>query len=126
MHTPESFQVANGYASFCPERQCTFQESVDLTCAAIEFARDNQIGLLLVDTTRLTGFGAPSILQRFYLGERIAETAMSMVKVAMVTKPEMIEDRQFTVTVARNRGMITEPFDSEGEAVSGLFNPQAL
>ena len=125
MSTPENFEVAEGYACYRPNRQCSFQEAVELACTAIAFARDNRITRLLIDTTKLTGFERPNTSQRFHLGERTAETAMSLVKVAVVANPEMIDARRFGATVARNRGLITEPFVSEADALAWLLDSQA-
>lgn len=115
--------MVDGHACFRPNKQCSFQEALELACTAIAFARDNRIHLLLIDTTNLTGFEPPDILQRFHMGERLAEAAMAKVKVAVVARPEMIHERRFAVTVARNRGVITEPFVSEAEALAWLLNP---
>ena len=125
MNTPENFEVAEDHACYRPNRQCSFQEAVELACTAIAFARDSRITRLLIDTTKLTGFEPPNASQRFQMGERMANAAMSVVKVAVVANPEMIDARRFGVTVARKRGLITEPFVSEADALAWLLDPQA-
>jgi hypothetical protein len=124
VNTPENFQAADNYVRYRPAKQCSFQEVVDLVCAAVVFARENKMEKLLVDTTQLTGFEPPETFQRFHLGEQVAKAAISAVKIAFVARPEMIDARRFGVTVARNRGLHGEVFDSEADAVAWLLDPE--
>jgi hypothetical protein len=43
------------------------------------------------------------------------------VKCALVVRPELMDPEKFEVTVATNRGMIGNVFDSEKEAVAWLL-----
>ena len=122
MNTPEYFQLAEDYACYRPVGQVSFPQAIELVSTAIEYSRDNQIRKLLVDTTELTGFHPPTTLERFELGERCAIAAKGAVKVALVARPEMLDPERFGVTVARNRGMLANAFDSESEAMEWLMN----
>jgi hypothetical protein len=44
---------------------------------------------------------------------------------AMVVRPEMMDPDKFEVTVATNRGLIGNVFDSEKEALAWLLNADA-
>jgi len=123
MNAPESFLVAETHASYRPEKQITVDEAFDLVGAAIEFARENQFERLLVDTTRLTGFGSPGVWQRFIMGKLFAEKAKSRVKVALVARTDLIDPERFGVLVATNRGLLAEVFDSETDALRWLLEP---
>jgi hypothetical protein len=51
---------------------------------------------------------------------RWAAAAQGLVKVAVVTKPEMIDAQKFGVTVAANHGLALDVFTSEEEALAWL------
>ena len=102
----------------------TLQQAIELAGAAVRFARENQIGRLLVDGTRLTGFDSPALADRYVLAERLAGEAMGTIKLALLVKHEMIHPRKFGILVARNRGLRAEVFDSEDEALAWLLDPK--
>ena len=79
---------------------------------------------LLVDTTRLTGFGAPDTLERFEFARRCAAAQHGRIKVVFVARQEMIDEDYFGLTVASNRGFYTAISASESEAVSWLLDPK--
>jgi len=54
-----------------------------------------------------------------------AEAARCQVKVAMVLRPEMMDPDKFEATVARNRGLVGDVFDSEKDALAWLLDPAA-
>ena len=123
MDIPEHFEMAEGYACHRPVGQVSLQEAIDLISRAIAFSRDHQIRRLLVNATGLTGFEPPGTWERFWLATQFAEAARSAVKVALVTRAEMIDPQRFGVTVARNRGLLAQVFTSEGEAWAWLLDP---
>lgn len=115
--------MAEGYACYRPVGQVSFEEAVALISQAIAFACDHQVQKLFVDTTKLTGFKAPGLWDRFALAEQCARAAKSFVAVALLARPEVIDPQRFGVTVARNRGLFANVFSSEAEALSWLQNP---
>jgi len=125
MNAPESFLVAETHASFRPEKRLALQEAFDLVGAAIQLARENEIERLLADTTKLTGFGSPGVWQRFLMGRLFAEKAKGRVKVAVVARSELIDPARFGVTVARNRGLQANVFDSDTDALGWLLDSEA-
>ncbi len=90
---------------------------------AITFSRSQGISNLLVDTTHWTGHGPPTVTERYHFASLFTEVA-GTVKVALVVRPEMTRPDKFEVTVARNRGMDGNVFDSEKEAMAWLLEDQ--
>ena len=122
---PERFEIGEGHAIFRPEGNVSFQEGLELLSQAIVYCRENGIRRLLIDTTKLTGFGEPGTAERFSSARRLARDARAAVKVAMVARPEVLDPARFAVTVARNRGLFTNAFSSESEAWKWLMDPNA-
>jgi hypothetical protein len=73
-----------------------------------------------VNVSGLTGFDSPSVTQRYFFVERWALVAGARVRVAMVARAEMIHPQKFGVMVAQNRGLDSDVFDSEAEAIAWL------
>jgi len=86
----------------------------------LAYCRDNKIRRLLVDITGMTGFPPPSTLQRFFFGSKWAETAGGKVALSVVAPAEMIDPEKIGVTVATNRGLQTDVFTAESDAVDWL------
>ena len=91
----------------------------------IVYCRENGIRRLLLDTTKLSGFGPIGTAERFAIGETLARAAMAAVKVAMLVRPELLDPELFGITVARNRGLFSNAFPSESEALKWLLDPSA-
>lgn len=125
MDVPEHFEIGEGHALHRPRGNVSFQEALELLSEAVVYCRENGIQRLLIDTTKLTGFGAPGTVERFSLGERLARDARAAVKVAMVGRPEVLDPSRFGITVARNRGLFSSAFSSESEALKWLLDPNA-
>ena len=125
MKAPAGFRAGKTYASYRPKRQVTFQGAIDLIAAGISFARENRIGRLLVDGTKLTGFGPPDTVEGFRMAVQFVSAADSRVKVALLARAELIDPDRFGVTVARNRGLLVDVFESEADALAWLLNPEA-
>jgi len=122
---PERFEIGEGYAIFRPEGNVSFLAAGDLLSQAVAHCREVGIRRLLIDTTKLTGFGPLGTAERFLVGETLARAAMAAVKIVMVVRPELFEPRRFGITVARNRGLISNVFPSEAEALKWLLDPNA-
>ena len=120
MYKLDGFIVEGGRGHYRPAGTVSFGEVVSLVGAAIAAARSHQARDLLVDTTALTGFPPPDTLQRFSAVEAWAKEASGKVRLAMVARPEMIDPQKFGVTVAANRGMASNIFPTEGEALAWL------
>lgn len=122
MNKPQHFSIVDDHAEYRPVGTVSIQQMVELVDSAITFARDQQLRKLLVDTSGLTGFEPPTIVERYYFIQKWASVASGAVVMAMVAQPEMIEPEKFGVTVAANRGLRSDIFEaaSEEEALSWL------
>jgi hypothetical protein len=116
----DGFALEGERAVYHPVGSVSFDEVVALVRAAIAAARSNQARGLLVDTTGLTGFPSPDTFQRFLAVVEWAEEARGSVLMAMVARPEMIDPQKFGVTVAGNRGLVSNIFTTEREARAWL------
>jgi hypothetical protein len=122
---PERFEVGETHALFRPEGNVSFRAAGDLVGRAIVYSRENGIRRLLIDTSKLTGFGPVGTAERFAIGDRLAREGMAAVKVAIVVSPELFDPKRFGITVARNRGLFSNVFPSEAEALAWLLDPNA-
>jgi hypothetical protein len=116
MEEPIGFVWEESRAVYHPAGRVTFDEAVALVRAAIGVACSGRAKDLLVDTRALTGFASPDTFQRFLAAVSWAEQAEGRLRLAMVARPEMIDPRKFGVTVAGNRGLISNIFTSDAEA----------
>ena len=113
------------YAAYRPSGDGPLEEAANKVIDAITFAREQGIRNLLVDTTHWTGHPNPTTFERFNWAEAFAMAARQKVKVAMVVHTEFMDPELFEVTVARNRGLFGNVFDSEKDALDWLLDPHA-
>jgi hypothetical protein len=117
---PDGFVMEGERGIYRPVGSVSFNEAATLVRAAIATARSNQIRDLLIDTTGLTGFPSPNTFQRFLAIVEWAKEAKGSVRMVMVARAEMIDPLKFGVTVAANRGMVSNIFPTEEEARAWL------
>ena len=122
MNAPEHFEAMEGYSCYRLSGHGPLAEAASKVMAAITFSREQRIRNLLIDTTNWTGHKSPGTLERFNWAQAFAEAARSVVKVALVVRPEMMDPDKFEVTVARNRGLTGNVFDSEKDALAWLLD----
>jgi len=60
-------------------------------------------------------------MDRYSMGAQFAASAKFGLKVVLVAPPEVIDPNRFGVTVARNRGLDSNVFSSEAEAIAWLL-----
>ena len=123
MNAPEHFEVMEGYCCYRLSGHGRLAEAASKVIEVITFAREQGIRNLLIDTTGWTGHQSPDTLERYQFAQAFAEAARSAVKLAMVVRPEMMDPGKFEVTVAMNRGMVGNVFDSEKDALAWLLDP---
>jgi hypothetical protein len=116
LEEPVGFTREGNRAVYRPVGSLTFDEAVALVRTAIAVACSTGDKDLLVDTTALTGFPSPDIFQRFLAAVEWAEQAKGRLHLAMVARAEMIDPHTFGVTVARNRGLLSNIFTTEADA----------
>src|SRR4030095_9673576 len=123
MKAPNGFEVMEGYCCYRLSGHGPLAEAAGKVIEAITFSREQRMPNLLIDTTNWTGHQSPGTLDRFTWAQAFAEAARSTVKLAMVVRPEMMDPDKFEVTVARNRGLLGNVFDSEKDAIAWLLEP---
>jgi hypothetical protein len=116
LDAPDGFSTEGSRGVYRPAGLVSFGEAVARVRAAVSAACACRAEDLLVDTTGLTGFPAPDTFQRFLAAVAWADEAAGRVRLAMVARPEMIDPNKFGVTVAANRGLVSNIFATEAEA----------
>jgi hypothetical protein len=125
MDSLEHFHITEDCAFFRPVGQASFQQAVHLVTTAITFARERRVRRLLVSTLQLTGIAVPTVTDRYYMAQEWADAAMGTVKLALVTRPELIDPEKFGMTVAYNMGLRANVFSSEEEALIWLLDDKS-
>ena len=121
----EFLEITAGMSRFSPTGEYSLVEAEALIADAISACRDRGIGRLLVDATGMTGVPIPTLVERFLIAEEWAQASGGMVVVALVVPAEYIHPRKFGVSVATDRGMVTDVFTSETDALDWLADRHA-
>jgi hypothetical protein len=120
MATKGDLEFAGPRAVYRPRGSVSFDEAVSLVRDAIQIACDNGVSSFLCNIVELTGFKSPDTFQRYFAAVEFAASAAGFVRMAMVARPEIIDPHKFGVTVAGNRGLVSNIFTSEDEAIAWL------
>ena len=123
MNAPEHFEVMEGYCCYRLSGHGRLVEAASKVIEVITYSREQRVRNLLIDTTGWTGHQSPETLERYQFAQAFAAAARSEVRLAMVVRPEMMDPDKFEVTVARNRGLAGNVFDSEKDALAWLLDP---
>lgn len=121
MSKPKNFQTLKSHAAYRPAGSMTLTEAIELVRQGIAFARDQEISRLLINTTDITGYGDLGTLERFQIADAWAKEANLSVIIALTARPDQIDPNRFGIAVARNRGLHSEIFTSENEALAWLL-----
>jgi hypothetical protein len=114
------FSKQAGYISVGLHGIMTFDAALAVLIAMMEECVQQGFGKVLVDSRKLEGFDPPNVVQRYTLGESLSRICVGKVALALVTRPENIDERRFGVTVATNRGMVVQVFDNYEDAEKWL------
>jgi hypothetical protein len=120
MRLPKGFAIEGERGVFRLAGAMTLEEAVNAVDMALALARKKGLRELLVDVTGVTGFEPPGMFDRFLAACKWAETAAGKLSLAMVAREEHIHPQKFGATVARNRGLYSNIFAREAEAVAWL------
>ena len=120
MNEPAGFMMEGDRAVYRPAGIVQFDDVVAWVRAAIALACAKDAEDLLVDTTALAGFASPDVFQRFLAATEWAEQKVGRLRLAMIAQAEMIDPHKFGVTVAANRGLVSNIFTTEAEARAWL------
>ena len=112
-------------AGSVPTGERSLVEAEALIADAIAACRDRGISRLLVDATGMTGVPVPTLVERFLIAEEWAQASNGVVVLALVIAAEYIHPRKFGVSVAADRGMVTDVFTSRAEALDWLSGQPA-
>jgi hypothetical protein len=102
----------------------TLDQAVGLVRDAIAAARRDGVRDLLVNTCGLYGFATPDTFQRFFAVVAWAAAASAVLRLVVVARAEVIDPQRFGVTVAANRGLVSNIVTTEAEAVAWLDSMQ--
>jgi hypothetical protein len=122
---PRNFEIDGERGYFRPTGAMSLDQAVGLVNDALAFARRKELREMLVDVTGLTGFPAPTMYERFTLATQWAETAGSRIRLSVVARKELIHEQKFGITVARNRGLDSNIFTTQKEAIAWLESKSA-
>jgi hypothetical protein len=115
------FQIVGDYAVLRPVGQESLDQVAEMVRRSIELAKKERVTKLLAVGTRLDSLPAPSLSQRFFIFSDWAATSLGRVRLSMVARPWMIDPQKFGILVGRNRGLISDVFTSEEEALHWLM-----
>ena len=118
---PEYFSRGEHYACYRPLAETTLRGAVEMVDDAIRYCRLNDISRLLIDFRQVTGFPSPSTTERYLFTKKWAETAGGKLVVSMVAQPAMIDPDKIGVTMAENRGLLSNVFAEEASAIEWLL-----
>ena len=125
MRALDQFETMEDRAVFRPAGQISVAQAVQLVTDGVAFARSLDVRKLLVDITNLVGFEPPGMVLRYFIIHEWTRAAGRLVKVAIVTRPEMFDSevanpRKIGVAVATEIGFTADIFTTEGDALRWL------
>lgn len=113
----------DGYSRYQLLGHGSLTEAASKVIEVIAFSRRHGVRNLLIDATKWTGHASPSTVERFTWASAFTKVAGEGLKLALVVRPELMDPDKFEVTVATNRGLNGNVFDSEKDAVAWLVGP---
>ncbi len=115
------FEVTDTHCSCRLTGRGSLEKAAAQVVQAITEARGHGLRKLLIDVTGWTGHDSPSTVQRYDVASIFSQAAGPTLKLALLVRPELMDPGKFEVTVATNRGMNGNVFDSEKDAVGWLL-----
>jgi hypothetical protein len=120
MSAPENFEQVGTRGFFRPVGVVTFEQALDLMIAGLEYARSLGLKDVVVNIQGLTGFPPPSTFARYAMAVRGAQSGGGVVRVAVITRPEIIDPQKIGVVMAQNRGLDADVFTVEADGIRWL------
>lgn len=87
---------------------------------AILYAREQQIGKLLVNTLELKPMGRATLAASYFRIQEWARASDGFVRLALVIRPDLTDPQGFGLTVAANSGLMAGVFATEDAALAWL------
>jgi len=94
----------------------TFPQAVDDVDQCLREAFESGARRVLIDIRELVGFAKPDVVARIGMIRRWADTAQGRVKMAIVSRAEIIDDERIGVVLAQSLGFDGNVFEYEEEA----------
>ena len=120
MNAPPFFEQIGSRGFYRPVAIVTFEQAIDMVAEAMRHSREAGLVDLLANTHGLTGFPTPSTFARYSLAVKWAESAGGALRVALVTRPEIMDPQKIGVLMAQNRGVNGDVFINETDALAWL------
>ena len=120
MQTPVHFEIVDNRAYFRPTGILSLDGAVALVDEAIACSRSKRVRQLLTNLLGVDGFPIPTIVERYLFIENWASLAGGALQLAMVVAAKHIDRNKFGVVVAANRGLLSDVFAAEADAVAWL------
>ena len=120
MAVPDFFETIGSRGFYRPVGIVTFEQAIEMVAHSMKYARDRALVDLLANTHGLTGFSPPSTFARYSLAVKWAESAGGALRVALVTRAEIIDPQKIGVLMAQNRGVNGDVFTNESDALAWL------
>lgn len=117
------FEQVESRGFYRPAATLSFDAAVESIAQGIRHARALGLTDMIANTCGLTGFAPPNTLGRYAMAVKWAETAgggPDSVRVALIARPELIDQDKIGVVIAQNRGMLGDVFTNETEAITWL------
>jgi hypothetical protein len=120
MQAPQYFEQIGTRGFYRPVGSATFEQVIELVAGAMRHARSLRLNELLASSHGLTGMSPPSTFQRYNLAVSLAEAGGGELRLALVTRPEVIDYQKIGTVMSQNRGLDTDVFTSEADAIRWL------
>ena len=125
MQTLEHFEHVGSRGIYRPVGVVTFEEAVDLLVLGMQHARSLGLTELLMNAHGLSGFSSPSTFGRYSMAVRGAESGGGVLRLAIVVHAGIIDPQKIGVVMAQNRGLDTDVFSNEPDAIKWLDSRSA-
>src|SRR3954469_22866736 len=100
MNVADHFEEKETCAVFRPPGRARLAGAIKTITEAIELARERKLRGLMVVAMEWAEFPAPRFFERYEMIHQWAAASRGFVRLALVTRPEMIDAQRFGVTVA--------------------------
>jgi hypothetical protein len=110
-------ELRQEYARLGLSGEYSFRGAIDRVKEAIRSCREQRVRKLLVDVLGVRGVDAPTMIERIWMVEEIAEAVGGgALAIALVGHPELIDPQKFGALIAQNRGLELDVFQTTDEA----------
>lgn len=114
------WEVIGHRGYYRPQGKVTLPEAINLLTNAAAHARSLGLRELLLDGLAMTGYGQPTILDRYQFISTLADIAAGTMRIAIVLPEAVLDPQRFGTLVATNRGLDSNVFTSEETALAWL------